>query len=100
MSQRTGNNLFILRGIVRIMYDEDKANADAGKNCGFGVLTEVLRTLQKEELEQTETCPTEIPEVNTTQNMIEIITEINTTLKEIAETQKKILEEIKRNKTE
>lgn len=82
------------------MCDEDKANEDTGKRREFGVLTEVLRTLQKEELEQTETCPVEIPEANITQNIMEIITEINKTLKEIAETQKRILEEIKRNKIE
>ncbi|MPN16382.1 hypothetical protein SDC9_163722 [bioreactor metagenome] len=31
--------------------------------------------------------------------MLELITEINITLKEIAETQKKILEEIQKNRT-
>ena len=99
MPQLIGNSLFILRGIVRVMCHEDKAEASTDNRCEFGVLAEVLLTLQREELEQTETCPPEIPETNITQNTIEIMTEINTTLKEIAETQKSILEEIKKNRT-
>ncbi|KKH99429.1 hypothetical protein EO95_06070 [Methanosarcina sp. 1.H.T.1A.1] len=81
------------------MYLEDEETASADKSREFGALGDVLRELQREEVEQTETCLVETPETNTTQKTIEIMTEINATLKEIAETQKKILEEIKKNKT-
>lgn len=91
------------------MCHEDKAAACVDNSREFGVMAEVLRTLQREELEQTETCIMEISEastkqsmidISTTQGMIDIMTEINATLKEIAETQKRILEEIKKNNTE
>jgi hypothetical protein len=81
---------------------ENKAEADDSESRGFGVMGEVLRTLQKEEeeLEQTVTCLKEVTEINTTQEqMIEILKEINTSLKEIAETQKAILEEIRCQKS-
>ncbi|KKH48737.1 hypothetical protein [Methanosarcina sp. 1.H.A.2.2] len=81
------------------MYLEDEEAVSADKSREFGVLGDVLRELQREEVEQTETYLVETPETNTTQKTIEIMTEINATLKEIAETQKKILEEIKKNKT-
>ena len=55
---------------------------------------------KREELEQTKACPVEIPEINVMQNMIEPIAETNTKLEEILEKQKKILEEIKKNRTE
>ena len=45
-------------------------------------------------MEETETCQAETQETGITQNTIEILTEINSTLKEIAKTQKRILEEI------
>lgn len=82
------------------MYHEGKAAESTDNSREFGVMAEVLRTLQREELEQTETCIMEISEASTTQSMIDIMTEINATLKEIAETQKRILEEIKKNNTE
>ena len=82
------------------MCHEDKAAACVDNSREFGVMAEVLRTLQREELEQTETCIMEISETSTTQSMIDIMTEINSTLKEIAETQKRILKEIKKNNTE
>jgi hypothetical protein len=94
------NNLFIFQGIVRAMYQEDKVAESTSNNCEFGVLADVLRTLQMEELEGNASYPAEVPEINITQNIMEIIAEINNTLKEIAETQKKILEEIKRNRAE
>lgn len=82
------------------MCHEDKGAACVDNSREFGVMAEVLRTLQREELEQTETCIMEISEASTTQSMIDIMTEINATLKEIAETQKRILENIKKNNTE
>jgi len=82
------------------MYLEDEETLNDEKSREFGVLGDVLRELQREEMEETETCQVEIQETIITQNTIEILTEINATLKEIAETQKKILEEIKKNKAE
>jgi predicted DNA-binding antitoxin AbrB/MazE fold protein len=82
------------------MYNEDQEIADTDKSCEFGVLGDVLRTLQREELEETETCLVEIRETSVKKNTMEIMAEINTTLKEIAETQKKILEEIQKNRIE
>jgi hypothetical protein len=84
----------------RIMYEEDKVKAGVDKGREFGVLAEVLRTLQREELEQTDTCIMEISEASTPQSMIDTMTEINATLKEIAETQRSILGEIKKNRAE
>jgi len=93
-------NLFIFHSIVKIMYQEDNGIVNDEKSREFGVLGDVLRTLQREEMEEIETCLTEIQETGITQNTIEILTEMNATLKEIAVTQKKILEEIKNNRNE
>ncbi|AKB79156.1 hypothetical protein MSHOH_2673 [Methanosarcina horonobensis HB-1 = JCM 15518] len=82
------------------MYEKDKAAASADKSREFGVLGDVLRELQREELEEFETCQKETQETCTAQNTIKMMIEINKTLKEIAETQKKILEEIKKIRTE
>ena len=82
------------------MYLEDEETVNDEKSREFGVLGDVLRELQMEEMEETETCLMEIQETIITQNTTEILTEINATLKEIAETQKKILEEIKKNRAE
>jgi ribonuclease HI len=77
------------------MNPEDKTIACADKSREFGAMGELLRALQEEELEQTESSSLEIPEASITQNTAELMAEINATLKEIAETQKMILEEIK-----
>jgi len=82
------------------MYLEDEETVNDENSREFGVLGDVLRELQMEEMEETETCLMEIQETIITQNTTEILTEINATLKEIAETQKKILEEIKKNRAE
>jgi hypothetical protein len=76
------------------MNPEDKTIATADQSREFGAMGELLRELQKDELEQTESSP-ETPETRTIQNTKELMAEINATLKEIAETQKSILEEIK-----
>jgi hypothetical protein len=76
------------------MNPEDKTIAIADHSREFGAMGELLRELQKDELEQTESSP-ETPETRTKQNTKELMAEINATLKEIAETQKSILEEIK-----
>lgn len=81
------------------MHKQYNATAEVDKSREFGVLGDILRELQKEESEYTETCEVEISESNGTKRMLELITEINITLKEIAETQKKILEEIQKNRT-
>lgn len=80
------------------MNQENKATGGADQSREFGAMGELLRALQKEEQEQPETSPAETPEARITQNTIQLMTEINETLKEIAETQKSILEEIKRSK--
>mgnify|MGYP002344196736 FL=1 len=73
---------------------------DVDQSREFGAMGELLRALQKEELEQTEIPPVENnPEAKITKNTTELIIEISSTLKEIAETQKNILKEIKKNKT-
>lgn len=100
ISTEPENNLFIFHGIVRNMYLEDEERVNDKKWNEFGVLGDVLRELQREEMEETETDPKETPEAGITQNTIEILTEINATLKEMAETQKRILEEIKKNSAE
>jgi len=82
------------------VYIEDEETVNDEKSREFGVLGDVLRELQREEMEETDTCLVEVQETIITQNTIEILTEINATLKEIAETQKRILEEIKKNKAE
>jgi len=80
------------------MNQEDKTIIISDKSREFGAMGQLLRELQEEELEQNESSPAEIPEVKITKNTTEIMAEINATLKEIAETQKSILEEIKRSK--
>jgi hypothetical protein len=81
------------------MDKEDKMD-DVDQSREFGAMGELLRALQKEELEQTEIPPVENnPEAKITKNTTELIIEISSTLKEIAETQKNILKEIKKNKT-
>lgn len=83
------------------MCEEDKLKANNQENRSFGVMGEILRSLQKEEeeLEQTVTCLKEVTEINTKQDQIEILKEISENLKLIVETQKEILEEIRnRNK--
>jgi len=85
------------------MYREDEERVNDKKWNEFGVLGDVLLELQREEMEEPETCQAEAPETpetGITQNTVEILTEINATLKEIAETQKRILEEIEKNKAE
>jgi hypothetical protein len=82
------------------MYIEDEETVNDEKSREFGVLGDVLRELQMEEMEETETCLVEIQETIITQNTTEILTEISATLKEISETQKRILEEIKKNRAE
>jgi len=77
------------------MKNEDKASGGADKSREFGVMGELLRALQKEEMEQTEISPEKIPEARITQSTIDLMTEINATLKEVAETQKSILEELR-----
>lgn len=73
---------------------------DVDQSREFGAMGELLRALQKEELEQTEIPLVENnPEAKITQNTTELMIEISSTLKEIAETQKNILKEIKKNKT-
>lgn len=82
------------------MQHKDGNIAGEEKRCEFGVMGEVLRTLQKEEMELTETYQVQISETSSTESMTELISEIRTTLKEIAETQKKILEEIKKGSSQ
>lgn len=80
------------------MNQEDKTISIVDHSRDFGAMGELLRALQKEELEKTEISPMEIPETKITQNTTEIMIEIHKILKEIAETQKSILEEIKKGK--
>ncbi len=84
------------------MCKEDKADADKLENCGFGVMGEILKTLQseEEELEQTRTSLREITATNAIQYQMEILKEINAKLKEIIEIQKAILEEVIKNRIE
>jgi hypothetical protein len=84
-------------GIVRVMNQEDKTIAIVDHSRDFGAMGELLRALQEEE-EKTESSPMEILETKITQNIAEIMTEIHKILKEIAETQKSILEELKKGK--
>lgn len=96
--QGSKNNLFIFCSIVTVMYCEDKGADSADKSREFGVLGDVLRELQREEFEEIETCLEDIQETGMNQSTMEIMAEINATLKEIAETQKKILEEIQKSR--
>lgn len=80
------------------MQKQYNAAVEVDKSREFGVMGDILRELQREESEYTETCEVEISESNRTKRMLELITEINTTLKEIAETQKKILEEVQKSR--
>jgi len=82
------------------MYLKDEELIKDQKSREFGVFGDVLRELQMEEMEEAETCLVGIKENTTTENTMEILAEISATLKEIAETQKKILEEIKKNRLE
>jgi hypothetical protein len=77
------------------MNPEDKTISNADQSREFGAMGDLLRALQKEEMEQAETSPVKTLESSMTQNTIELMKEINETLKEIAQTQKSILEEIK-----
>jgi hypothetical protein len=81
---------------------EDKTEAENREKCGFGVMGEILKTLQQEEeeLEQTKICPREVTAINTMQDQMEVLKEINANIKEILEIQKAILEEIINNKIE
>jgi hypothetical protein len=81
---------------------EDKSEANNLENCGFGVMGEILKTLQREEeeLDQTVTCLKEVTAINKTQDQMEILKEINANLKEIIEIQKAILEEVIKNRIE
>ncbi len=84
------------------MNQENKTIVNADKSREFGAMGELLRELQKEEMEPIETSAVETPEEkiiseeNINQNMVMLITEINESLKEITEMQKSILEELKR----
>ena len=78
------------------MHCEDKTADSADKSREFGVLGNVLMELQREELEEIDTCLEETRKAGVTQNTAEILAEINASLKEIAATQKKILEEQKK----
>lgn len=80
------------------MNQEDKTIIISDKSREFGAMGQLLRELQEEEMEQNESSPEETQEVGITKNTTELMVEINATLKEIAETQKSILEEIKRSK--
>ncbi len=80
------------------MNQEDKTMAISDKSREFGAMGQLLRELQDEEREQNDSSPQEIQEIGITKNTTELMVEINATLKEIAETQKSILEEIKRRK--
>lgn len=80
------------------MNQEDKTIAGEDPSREFGAMGELLRELQKEELEQNASSLAETPEVKITKDITKLMAEISTTLKEIAETQKSILEEIKRSK--
>ncbi len=84
------------------MSKDDKAEDDNLENCGFGVMGEILKTLQREEeeLEQTRTSLREVSTTNATQDQVEILKEINAKLKEIIEIQKAILEEVIKNRIE
>jgi hypothetical protein len=81
---------------------EDKTKAENLENCGFGVMGEILKTLQREEeeLDQTIACLRGVPVINTTYDQMEILKEINANLKEIIEIQKAILEEVIKNRIE
>lgn len=82
------------------MNDEDKPGTGTCEDRGFGVMGEILRTLQEEELEQVESQQLEIQEIAFTKKITETLIEMDTTLKEILNTQKQILEEIKKSKLE
>ncbi|GEM_PF-391985 len=96
--RRLPENISTFCIIVNFMNQGDKRIAIADQSREFGAMGELLRELQREELEQNESSPAEIQEGKTAKNITELMEEINATLKEIAETQKRILEEIKKNK--
>ena len=82
------------------MNNEDNPERETCEDPRFGVMGEILRALQKEELEQEETQQLEIQEIDLTKKIMGTLTEINTTLKELLETQKQILAEIKKPRLE
>ncbi|HIH75512.1 MAG TPA: hypothetical protein HA306_10335, partial [Methanosarcina sp.] len=80
---------------------EDKTSAGADKSREFGVFGDLLRELQREESKDIETdksgsCNVDVKETDAVQCMLHVIKEINESLKEIVETQKKILKEIQK----
>jgi hypothetical protein len=79
---------------------EDKSGTGTCEDRGFGVMGEILRTLQEEELEQAESQQLEMQEIAFTKKIMETLIEMDTTLKEILDIQKQILEEIKKSKLE
>lgn len=85
------------------MNKDDKSEVSNPERCSFGVMGEILRTLQREEEElevQSRTGLKEVTALNTIQDQMETLKEINTTLKEILEIQKAILDEIIKNRIE
>ena len=74
---------------------KDKIGAYDSESCSFGVMGEILRTLQKEE-DLAKSCETQTLESEISHRTLDLISEINKTLKDIAETQKRILEELKK----
>lgn len=85
------------------MNKDDKSKVSSPERCSFGEMGEILRTLQREEEELEEQKRTGLKEVtalNTIQDQMEILKEINATLKEILEIQKAILDEVIKNRIE
>ena len=84
------------------MCKDDKAETENRENCSFGVMGEILKTLQREEeeLDHTRTSLREVTTTNEMQDQMEILKEINANLKEIIEIQKAILEEVIKNRIE
>jgi len=82
------------------MNEKDNPERETCEDPRFGAMGEILRALQKEELEQAEAQQLETQEIDLTKKIMKTLTEINTTLKELLETQKQILEEIKKPRLE
>jgi hypothetical protein len=76
---------------------ENEATESTDRSCEFGVFGGILRSLQNEELDLEKACTSKTPETIATPNVIDLLKEINLTLKEISDTQKDILKEIKKN---
>lgn len=74
---------------------KDKIGVDDTESCSFGVMGEILRTLQNEE-DLAKSCEIQTPESEISHRTLDLISEINKTLQDIAETQKRILEELKK----